>query len=104
MDIFVEFFRGFYTREGEKLVKNNIRIINNYITGWFLFDLLTSLPNGVLFSYFCKRAPNKICFSYENNKLMFLLLSIYCHVYIYLLVIIFIQAGYLKMNFKMIHC
>ena len=78
IDIIVEFFRGFYTREEEKLVKNNIRIINNYITGWFLFDLLTALPNGVLFSYFCKKTPNKICFSFDNNKLMDFLFLIRC--------------------------
>ena len=76
IDIIVEFFRGFYTNEEEILVKNNIRIINNYITGWFLFDLLFSLPIDMLFLYFCKKYPNKICFSYQNNKLMdFLILT-----------------------------
>ena len=78
IDLFIEFIRPFYTKEEEKLVQNNCKIIINYIQGWFFIDLLTSLPINILFFYFCKKYPNKICFSYKKNNIMDFLALIRC--------------------------
>ena len=43
LDLFLGFFRGYYNWE-EQLIHNNKTIIKNYITGWFLFDLIAAVP------------------------------------------------------------
>ena len=43
MDLFLGFFRGYYNWE-EQLIHSNKAIIKNYITGWFLFDLIAAVP------------------------------------------------------------
>ena len=76
IDLIIEFFREFYTKEDEKLIKNSIKIIHNYIRGWFFLDLLASLPSNILIFYFCKNQSNKICFTFQknNNLIDFLML------------------------------
>ena len=78
IDLIIGFFREFYTKEDEKLVKNNFRIINNYISGWFFLDLLTSLPINILIFYFCKNHSEKICFTFEQNSLIDLFMLLRC--------------------------
>ena len=78
IDLFIEFIRPFYTKEEEKLVQNNCKIIINYIQGWFYIDLLTSLPINILFFYFCKKYSNKICYSYQKNNIIDFLALIRC--------------------------
>ena len=79
IDLIIEFFREFYTKEEEKLIKNNLKIINNYIRGWFFMDLIAALPINILIYYYCKNNPDKICFTYEyNNKLIFFLVLARC--------------------------
>ena len=43
LDLFFGFFRAYYNWE-EQLITKNRYIINHYLTGWFLFDLLASAP------------------------------------------------------------
>ena len=76
IDFLIGFFRAFYTKEDEKLIKNEIRIINNYLGGWFIFDLLTSLPINISINYFCQNHKNIMCFTFEKKGLInYILLS-----------------------------
>ena len=43
IDLFLGFFRAFYNWEEQLIHKNKI-IAKNYITSWFLFDLIASVP------------------------------------------------------------
>ena len=43
IDLITGFFRAFYNFE-EMLIKNNIQICINYLTGWFAFDLMEAIP------------------------------------------------------------
>ena len=43
LDLFFGFFRGYYNWE-EQLIHSNKTILKNYITGWFLFDLIAAVP------------------------------------------------------------
>ena len=43
IDIFISFFRAFYNSDERLIVKKKI-IAKKYITSWFLFDLLASIP------------------------------------------------------------
>ena len=76
IDLMIEFFREFYTKEDEKLIKNPIKIIYNYIRGWFFLDLLASLPTNILIYYFCIKHSNETCFTFQknNNLIEFLML------------------------------
>ena len=78
IDFFIGFFRAFYTKEEEKLIKNKIRIISNYLKGWFIFDLLTSLPINILINYFCPKQKNIMCFTFEKKGLINYLLLLSC--------------------------
>ena len=43
LDLFLGFFRAYYNWE-EQLIKKNRIIAFKYLTGWFLFDLIASIP------------------------------------------------------------
>ena len=43
IDVFLSFFRGYYNWE-EQLIHRNKTIIKNYLSGWFLFDLIAAVP------------------------------------------------------------
>ena len=43
LDLFFGFFRAYYNWE-EQLITKNRYIIKHYLTGWFLFDLMASVP------------------------------------------------------------
>ena len=77
IDLFTGFFREFYTKEDEKLIKNKRKIFNNYVRGYFFLDLLTSLPINILIFYICKRHNNEVCFTFQksNNSIYYLMLS-----------------------------
>jgi hypothetical protein len=47
IDILINFFIEFYNYE-EELVKNFYLIAMNYLTGWFLVDLLASIPGSTI--------------------------------------------------------
>ncbi len=78
LDIIVWFCRGYYTKEEEKLIKNRKLIFNNYICGWFLTDFIAGLPFNALYLYYCKKSPNKICYTYDKDNLFNFLILIRC--------------------------
>ena len=43
-DLILNFFLGYYNNKKNKLVKNSYKIIKNYILGYFIIDLLSSIP------------------------------------------------------------
>ena len=43
IDLFLGFFRAYYNWD-EQLIKKNKKIAFKYLTGWFLFDLIASIP------------------------------------------------------------
>jgi hypothetical protein len=43
LDLLISFFRGYYNWE-EQLIYRKRMIIKNYLSGWFLFDLISALP------------------------------------------------------------
>ena len=64
-DLIISFFRCYYNFE-YKLIKNNILIIKNYLTGDFFFDLLEAIPVFSISKYICRK--NNIytnCYIYE---------------------------------------
>ena len=75
LDLIINFFLQFYTKEEEKLVKNNKKIIKNYIFGWFLLDFFSCIPINIFSMFYCKTNSIQICLTYEkDNKINFLLL------------------------------
>ena len=50
-----------------------MKIISNYLTGWFFFYFLTALPFNMLYNYYCKHSPNQICYTYEKNNITYYL-------------------------------
>ena len=68
IDLIINFFLEYYSKR-DKLIKNRMKIINNYLTGWFFFDFVTALPFNILYYYYCKYYPNKICYAYEKNNI-----------------------------------
>ena len=60
LDVIINFFLEFYTKT-EILVKNRSQIINNYLSGWFFFDLLNAVPMNIIYHYYCQSHPFQIC-------------------------------------------
>jgi len=46
MEIFMNFFTGYFERGA--LIMNRKKIIKNYLQGWFLIDLFSSMPISFL--------------------------------------------------------
>ena len=78
IDLIIWFFRGYYTKEEEKLIKNKILILYNYVCGWLFTDFIAALPINVLYLYYCKKNPNKICNTYEKDNLFNFVILIRC--------------------------
>jgi len=76
MDLIIWFFRGYYTKEEEKLIKKKRLIFYNYICGWLSTDFIAALPINALYLYYCKKGPNKICYTYEKDNLFNFLILI----------------------------
>ena len=51
VDLFLGFFRAYYNWE-EQLISKNRVIAKNYLTGWFLFDLFSSVPIYTIFKMY----------------------------------------------------
>ena len=77
LDVIINFFLEFYTKT-EKLVKIRSKIINNYLTGWLFFDILNAVPMNIIYHYYCKRCPFKICHTYEKKNPAYLLVLLKC--------------------------
>ena len=73
-DLIINFFLGYYNEE-DKLIKRSKKIIKNYILGYFIVDLLSSIPFNTISFYYCKKNNYQICHTYENNNIILLLLT-----------------------------
>ena len=78
LDLILGFFRAYYNWE-EQLIKKNKIIAFKYLTGWFLFDLISSIPIYSLNSLYQPVClENEISSKYSNtvlNNLQYLLIS-----------------------------
>ena len=73
LDLIISFFRSYYNFE-YKLIKVNILIIKNYLTGDFFLDLLEAIPIFTISKYICfKNANYYNCYEYEMASLLFFL-------------------------------
>ena len=78
IDLFLGFFRAFYNWE-EQLINKNRIIIRKYLSGWFFFDLLASVPVYLIIKIYepvCNE--NELYSSYYNeiiDKHQYLLIS-----------------------------
>ena len=73
-DLIINFFLGYYN-EKDKLIKKSNTIIKNYILGYFIVDLLSSIPFNAISFYYCKKDNNQICHTYESSNILLLLLT-----------------------------
>ena len=73
-DLIINFFLGYYNEE-DKLIKGSKKIIKNYILGYFIVDLLSSIPFNTISFYYCQKNNNQICHTYESNNIILLLLT-----------------------------
>jgi hypothetical protein len=71
-DLIINFFLGYYN-EKDKLIKKSNTIIKNYILGYFIVDLLSSIPFNAISFYYCKKDNNQICHTYESSNILLLL-------------------------------
>ena len=75
VDLIINFFLEYYTKEEEVLVKISSKIMYNYIFGWFFFDFLTTLPFNCFSYFYCNRNPRGFCYTYQkDNNIDFLLI------------------------------
>ena len=77
IDVILNFFVEYYSKK-DKLVKNHKKVINNYLRGWFFPDFLSALPLNMLYYYYCKYNPNRICITYEKNNPTYYLVMLKC--------------------------
>ena len=75
IDLCLGFFRAYYNWEEQLIKKNNI-IALNYLSGWFLFDLIASVPIYTINKFYEPECiENKIISKYSNivlNNIIFL--------------------------------
>ena len=73
IDLIINFYRGYYNNE-LKLISNSKIIVNNYLSTYFIYDLIAALPCCSFLIYYY----NDICLIYSNNNqyLFILLISI----------------------------
>ena len=70
IDLIIGFYRAYYNSE-LKLVNNIKSIINNYLSNYFLYDLISTLPSCSFLIYYY----SDICLLYNNNnEYLFILL------------------------------
>ena len=58
IDLFLGFFRAYYNWEEQLISKNNV-IAKKYLTGWFLFDLFSSVPIYTIFKMYEPKCNTK---------------------------------------------
>ena len=63
-DLIIGFFRGYYNYDME-IIRNNKKIFYHYLKGYFIIDLLESIPNESLIRIFMK--PNNRTYFAQNN-------------------------------------
>ena len=68
IDLILNFFLEYYSKENDILVKINAKMGCNYISGWFFIDFLASLPINIYSFFYCKKYPNYIGHTYEIGK------------------------------------
>ena len=71
-DLIKNFFLAYYTKDEEKLIKNNAKIVYNYLNGWFIIDFFSSIPFNFITFLYCnhydkKNIIFKKCNSYMKN-------------------------------------
>ena len=74
IDLVISFFRAYYNREFN-LVTNNSKIINNYLSTFFIYDFISALPflSSLLYYYI------NFCHSYNiNNNRHLLIVFSFC--------------------------
>ena len=83
IDLFLGFFRAFYNWD-EQLITKRKFIVLNYISGWFFFDLLSSVPVYTIIKFNEKICSNKKVLSsnyfdaiLNNNHYLFILNKIF---------------------------
>ena len=83
IDLFLGFFRAFYNWD-EQLITKRKFIVLNYISGWFFFDLLSSVPVYTIIKFNEKSCYNKkeLTSNYidailNNNHYLFILNKIF---------------------------
>ena len=73
LDLIISFFRSYYNFE-YKLIKTNILIIKNYLSGDFFLDLLEAIPIFSISKFICFNNSNYYnCYEYEMASLLFFL-------------------------------
>ena len=77
IDLIINFFLEYYSKK-DKLIQNWKKIINNYLKGWFFFDLLSALPFNIIYYYYCEHFPNLICHTYEKNIFIYYIVLLKC--------------------------
>ena len=83
LDLIKNFFLGYYTKDEEKLIKNNKKIAYNYLKGWFILDLLSSIPFNLISYLYCNNYNKKninfnFCDTYIKNDNKEFLLILKC--------------------------
>ena len=73
-ELIINFILGYYNEE-DKLIKRSTKIIKNYILGYFIVDLLSSIPFNTISFYYCKKSNIQICHTYESSNIILLLLT-----------------------------
>ena len=72
LDFFLQFIRGYYDFD-DNLIKNNKKIIINYLDSWFLYDIISIIPTFTLIKfYFQDDEIYSFCRYYcQSNNLIF---------------------------------
>ena len=73
VDLIINFFLEVEEREEKIVFKMNLKIIKNYIFGWFFIDFLSSLPFSFISFKYCRKHSNIICHTYEIGNKIYLL-------------------------------
>ena len=76
LDFIFSFFRAYYNFE-EQLIKNHFSIINKYLYGWFIFDLMGAIPFYSIIKFYEKKCDDSMKSVYYNhilNKMNYLYL------------------------------
>ena len=61
IDLIVGFFRAYYNFE-EILIKNNLNICINYLTGWFFIDLIEAIPFYTIINFSREKCNDHILY------------------------------------------
>ena len=78
IDLIVNCFIGYYTKEEEIFLKVNLKSIYNYIFGWFFLDFLATLPINLFIFFYCNKYSIQICHTYEKGNNINLILLLKC--------------------------